>query len=259
MAPIAPIVFGFSLPADQVDDSSVEGASNLAYDIPNLQVDWIRKDTGIPVGFWRSVGNSHTSFSTECFLDELAFAAKKDPYEFRRSLLGKQPRHKTTLEPAATKASWGKPLPKGVFRGIAVFESFGSFVAQVAEVSVSNEGIVKVHRVVCAVDCGQVVNPDTVVAQMEGGIVFGLTAALYGEITIKDGRVQQKNFYDYQMLRINETPKIEVYIVPSNEKHGGVGEPGTPPIAPAVVNAIFAATGKRIRQLPIRPEELRKA
>jgi len=259
MAPIAPVVFGFALPETAVDDSSVEGASTLPYDFPNLQVDWIRKDTGIPVGFWRSVGSSHTAFSTECFLDEVAFAAKKDPYEFRRSLLEKHPRHKATLELAATKAGWGKPLAKGVFQGIAVHESFGSYVAQVADVSVDAGGNVKVHRIVCAIDCGQVVNPDTVVAQMEGSIIFGLTAALYGEITIKDGRVQQKNFYDYKMLRMNETPRIEVYIVPSTEKHGGVGEPGTPPTAPAVVNAIFAATGKRVRSLPIRTEELKKA
>jgi len=259
MAALAPAVFGFPFPADRLDDSAVEGASTLPYDIPNLQVDWIRKETGISVGFWRSVGSSHTAFSTECFLDELAFAAKKDPYEYRRSLLEKHPRHKATLELAATKAGWGKPLPKGVFRGIAVHESFQSYVAQVAEISVSNEGIVKVHRVVCAIDCGQVVNPDTIVAQMEGSIIFGLTAAFYGEITIKDGRVEQKNFYDYKMLRMNESPKIEVFIVPSTEKHGGVGEPGTPPIAPAVVNAIFAATGKRLRSLPIRAEELKKA
>jgi isoquinoline 1-oxidoreductase beta subunit len=259
MAPLAPVLFGFEMPPTQVDDSSVEGASTLPYDFPNLQVDWIRKDTGVPVGFWRSVGSSHTAFSTECFLDEVAFAAKKDPYEFRRALLEKHPRHKGALELAATKAGWGQPLPKGVARGIAVHESFGSYVAQVAEISVDELGKVKVHRVVCAVDCGQVVNPDTVVAQMEGSIIFGLTAALYGEITIKDGRVEQRNFYDYKMLRMNETPKIEVYIVPSTEKHGGVGEPGTPPIAPAVVNAIFAATGKRIRSLPIRAEELKKA
>jgi isoquinoline 1-oxidoreductase beta subunit len=162
------------------------------------------------------------------------------------------------LRLAADKAGWGK-APKGKFQGIAVHESFGSYVAQVAEVSFDKEGKVRLDRVVCAVDCGQVVNPDTVVAQMEGGIIFGLTAALYGEITIKNGRVEQRNFYDYKMLRMNETPKIETYIVPSTEGHGGVGEPGTPPIAPAVVNAIFAATGKRIRSLPIRPEELKQA
>jgi isoquinoline 1-oxidoreductase beta subunit len=161
------------------------------------------------------------------------------------------------LKLAAEKAGWSKPPAKGIGRGIAVHESFGSYVAQVAEVSVEKDGHVRVHRVVCAVDCGQVVNPDTVNAQMEGGIVYGLTAALYGEITLKEGRVEQQNFYDYKMLRMNEMPKVEVYIVPSTEKHGGVGEPGTPPIAPAVVNAIFAATGKRIRSLPIRREELR--
>ncbi|MEZ5427995.1 MAG: xanthine dehydrogenase family protein molybdopterin-binding subunit [Pyrinomonadaceae bacterium] len=259
MAPVAPVLFGFPFPADRVDDSSVEGASTLPYDIPNLQVDWVRKDTGVPVGFWRSVGSSHTAFSTECFLDELAAAAKKDPYQFRLSLLENHPRHRGALQLAAEKAGWDKPAPKGIYRGIAVHESFGSFVAQVAEVSVADDGKVRVHRVVCAIDCGQVVNPDTVVAQMEGSIIFGLTAALYGEITIKNGRVEQNNFYDYKMLRMSETPRIEVHIVPSKEKHGGVGEPGTPPIAPAVVNAIFAATGKRVRQLPIRAGELKKA
>jgi len=259
MASLAPSVFGFPFPEGQMDDTAVEGASTLPYHVQNLKVDWIRAETGVPLGFWRSVGSSHTAFSTECFLDEVAFAAKKDPYEFRRSLLEKHPRHKATLELAAAKAGWGKSQPKGVFQGIAVHESFGSYVAQVADVSVDASGNVKVHRIVCAIDCGQVVNPDTVIAQMEGSIIFGLTAALYGEITIKDGRVEQKNFYDYKMLRMNETPKIEVYIVPSTEKHGGVGEPGTPPTAPAVVNAIFAATGKRIRSLPIRTEELKKA
>lgn len=238
----------------QVDGSAVEGASDLPYDVRNLQVDWVRSEPGIPVGFWRSVGSSHTAFSTECFLDELAHAAGKDPLAYRLSLLGKNPRHAGALNLAAEKAGWGKPLAKGMGRGIAVHESFGSYVAQVADVSVDKDGHVKVHRVVCAVDCGQVVNPDTVIAQMEGGIVYGLTAALYGEITLSGGRVQQRNFYDYKMLRMNEMPKVEVYIVPSTEKHGGVGEPGTPPIAPAVVNAIFAATGKRIRSLPIKPE-----
>ncbi|MGH7451838.1 MAG: molybdopterin cofactor-binding domain-containing protein, partial [bacterium] len=188
---------------------------------------------------------------------ELAHATGKDPYEYRRALLGKHPRHKRVLELAADKAGWGKPLPKGRARGLAVHESFGSFVAQVAEVSVSKEGKLRVHRVVCAIDCGPVVNPDTIEAQMESGIVFGLTAALYGEITFKNGRVVQHNFYDYKMLRMDEMPAVEVHIVPSAEKMGGVGETAVPPIAPAVANAIFAAIGKRIRQLPIRSEELR--
>lgn len=259
MAALGPALFGGAPPPDRLDDSATEGAHTLPYDTQNLLVDWVRTDPGVPVGFWRSVGSSHTAFSTECFLDELAHAAGKDPLQFRLSLLAKHPRHAGALKLAAEKAGWNKPLPKGMGRGIAVHESFGSYVAQVAEVSVDRDGHVKVHRVVIACDCGQVVNPDTVVAQMEGGMVYGLTAALYGEITLKDGRVQQRNFYDYKMLRMNEMPKCEVHIVPSTEKHGGVGEPGTPPIAPAVVNAIFAATGKRIRSLPIRSEELKQA
>jgi isoquinoline 1-oxidoreductase beta subunit len=257
MATLGPGLFGFAPPPDRLDDSATEGAHTLPYDTQNLYVDWVRSDPGVPVGFWRSVGSSHTAFSTECFLDEVAHAAGKDPLAYRLSLLEKHPRHAGALKLAAEKAGWGKPLAKGIGRGIAVHESFGSYVAQVAEVSVDKDGQVKVHRVVIAVDCGQVVNPDTVAAQMEGGMVYGLTAALYGEITVKNGRVEQRNFYDYKMLRMNEMPKCEVYIVPSTEKHGGVGEPGTPPIAPAVVNAIFAATGKRIRSLPLRPEELR--
>lgn len=258
MAVLGPGLFGGAPPADRLDDSSVEGAHTLPYDMQNLYVDWVRPEPGIPVGFWRSVGSSHTAFSTECFLDELAFAAKKDPVDFRLSLLEKHPRHAGALKLAAEKIGWSKPAPKGIFRGIAVHESFESYVAQAAEVSVDKDGKVKVHRVVCAIDCGQVVNPDTVIAQMEGSIIFGLTAAMYGEITFEGGKPQQKNFYDYKMLRMHETPKIETYIVPSTEKHGGVGEPGTPPIAPAVVNAIFAATGKRIRSLPIRPEDLKE-
>jgi isoquinoline 1-oxidoreductase beta subunit len=257
MGSLGPMIFGFAPPPDRLDDSATEGAANLPYDTQNLFVDWVRPDHGVPVGFWRSVGSSHTAFSTECFLDELAHAAGKDPYEFRMSLLAKHPRHAGALKLAAEKAGWGKPLPKGMGRGIAVHESFGSYVAEVAEVSVDKNGHVKVHRVVIACDCGQVVNPDTVIAQMEGGMVYGLTAALYGEINIENGGVKQRNFYDYKMLRMNEMPKCEVYIVPSTEKHGGVGEPGTPPIAPAVVNAIFAATGTRIRSLPIRPEDLK--
>ncbi len=230
----------------------MEGAKELPYAIPNLQVEWAKQEPGVPIGFWRSVGHSHTAFATECFLDELAAAAGKDPYEFRRALLEKSPRHKRVLELAAAKGNWGKPLPKGQGRGIAVAESFDSFVAQVAEVTVGDDGSVRVNRVVCAIDCGPIVNPDTIEAQMQSGIVYGLTAALKGEITIEGGRVKQRNFSDYQMLRVKEMPRVEVYIVPSTDKMGGVGEPGTPPIAPAVVNAIFAATGKRIRKLPVR-------
>ncbi len=255
MESLGPGLFGFSPPADKLDDTATEGAHTLPYEMQNLFVDWVPVTQGVPVGFWRSVGSSHTAFSTECFLDELAQAAGKDPLAFRLSLLDKHPRHAGVLKLAAEKAGWNKPLAKGMGRGVAVHESFGSFVAQVAEVSVGKDGAVRVHRVVCAVDCGQVVNPDTVNAQMESGIVYGLTAALYGEITLKGGRVEQQNFYDYKMLRMNEMPKVEVHIVPSTEKHGGVGEPGTPPIAPAVVNAIFAVTGKRIRSLPIRRDE----
>jgi isoquinoline 1-oxidoreductase beta subunit len=197
------------------------------------------------------VNNSFNAFAVETFIDELAAAANADPYEYRRGLLANAPRHRGVLELAATKAGWGAPLPASRARGIAVHKSFESFVAEVAEVSVSPAGEVRVHRVVCAVDCGMYVNPDTIEAQMQSGIVYGLTAALKGAITIDRGRVQQSNFHDYPMLRMDEMPVVEVHIVPSTEAPGGVGEPGTPPIAPAVANAIFAATGKRIRKLPI--------
>ncbi|HXY25398.1 MAG TPA: xanthine dehydrogenase family protein molybdopterin-binding subunit [Candidatus Acidoferrum sp.] len=239
-----------------IDETSVEGQATSKYAIPNFLVEYVLTETGIPVGFWRSVGNSQNGYITECFIEELAKAAGKDSFEFRRKLLENAPRHRGVLELAAAKAGWGTPLPAGRTRGIAVVESFGSFVAEVAEVSFNKSSGVSVHRVVCAVDCGRHVNPDIVAAQMESGIVFGLTAALKGQITINKGRVEQSNFHDYEMLRLNEMPKVEVHIVPSNDPPGGCGEPGTPPIAPAVCNAIFAATGKPIRRLPIRPEDL---
>jgi isoquinoline 1-oxidoreductase beta subunit len=248
--------FSPGFPDGQLDESSVEGANNIPYEIPNIYVDWVRHEPGIPVGYWRSVGSSHTAFTVECFLDEVAAAAGKDPYEFRLSLLENDKKKAAVLKLAAEKAGWGKPAREGIFRGIAIAESFGSTVAEVAEVSVAKDGSVTVHRVVCAVDCGQTVNTDTVAAQMEGGIVYGLTAALYGEIEIEGGAVKQTNFNNYKMLRMREMPKVEVHIVPSNDAPGGVGEPGTPPIAGAVANAIFAATGKRIRQLPIDPATL---
>jgi isoquinoline 1-oxidoreductase beta subunit len=242
--------FEGGLVRDGIDITSVEGASTLPYAIPNMLVDLHTTKIGVPVLWWRSVGSTHTAFSTETFVDELAAAAGRDPLEFRRSMLVERPRHLAVLELAAQKAGWGRPLAKGRGRGIAVHESFHSFVAQVAEVSVAANGAVRVERVVCAVDCGVAVNPDVVRAQMEGGIGFGLSAALYSAITLKDGVVEQSNFHDYPPLRINEMPRVEVHIVASGSNPTGVGEPGVPPIAPAVANAIFAATGKRLRNLP---------
>ena len=234
-----------------VDQTSVEGASTLPYAIPNLLVDLHSPKLPIPVLWWRSVGSSHTAFVTEVFLDELAHAAGADPVAFRRKLLKEQPRYLAVLDLAAEKAGWGKPLPAGWGRGVAVQESFNTLVAEVAEVSVKPDGNFKVERVVCAVDCGVAVTPDVVKAQMEGGIGFGLSAALYGEITLKDGRTEQSNFYDFRILRMEDMPRVEVHIVASESAPTGVGEPGVPPIAPAVANALFAATGKRIRKLPI--------
>jgi isoquinoline 1-oxidoreductase beta subunit len=212
---------------------------------------------GVPVLAWRSVGNTHTCFVIETLIDELAFMAAKDPVAYRRVLLKDHPRHLAALDLATEKAEWSKPLPAGRFRGVAVHAAMGSYVSQVVELSVDDQKI-RIHRVVCAIDCGLAVNPDGVRAQMESGIVFGLTAALYGEITLVQGRVQQSNFHNYRMLRMHEMPVIEVYIVPSTGRMGGAGEPGVPPIAPALANALFAATGKRTRRLPVRVEELFK-
>ncbi len=234
-----------------VDPTSTEGASNQPYGIPNLDVRLASVELPIPVGFWRSVGNSHNGFVVESFIDELAHAAAQDPYQYRRRLLGDAPRHLGVLDRVAEMSDWGSEAPGGRARGIAVVESFGSYVAQVAEVSVDENNRPRVHKVWCAVDCGVVVNPRIVRAQMESGIVFGLTAALYGKISIDKGRVVQSNFHDYQMLRINEAPEMEVALVESTEDPGGVGEPGTPPIAPAVGNALYALTGTRVRELPI--------
>ena len=236
---------------DGVDPTSVEGAATIAYDIPNIDVSLATTQTGVPVLWWRVVGSSHTTFAVETFVDEVAHAAGKDPFEFRRDLLQHEPRMKAVLELAAEKAGWaGGALPKGRGRGIAVAEAFKTYVAQVAEVSVDDAGRVTVNRVVCAVDCGMPINPDVIAAQMEGGIGFGLGAAMYGAITLKNGRVEQGNFNDYRVLRINEMPRVEVHIVPSSVPPTGVGEPGVAPIGPAVANAIFAATGKRVRTLP---------
>src|SRR4029077_13215193 len=241
-----------------LDPDTTEGAIDLVYALPNMHVEYVRAEPpGIPTAFWRSVGPSHNVFVTESFVDELAAAAKQDPVVYRRALLDKTPRAKAVLELAAEKAGWGRPLPEGVGRGVSLQFVFATYLAQVAEVEVAKDGTVRVRRVVCAVDCGTVVNPDTVKAQIQSAVIFGITAALRGEITLKDGRVQQSNFHDYQMLRMNEAPAIEVYIVNSAEAPGGMGEAGTSAIAPAITNAIFAAMGKRIRKLPVADQTVR--
>jgi len=247
---------------DGIDAVSVEGAANLPYAIPNLLVDLhTPSDIGVPVLWWRSVGSSHTAFSTEAFLDEVAAAAGKDPLALRQELLAAHPRYLAVLKLAADKAGWGTKLKAGKAgerrgRGIAIHESFHSIVAQVAEVTVAKDGSLKVDRMVCAVDCGTAINPDNIRSQVEGGIGFALSAVLHGEITLKEGRVEQGNFDGYAPLRINEMPRVEVHIVPSAAPPTGIGEPGVPPVAPAVANAIAAATGKRVHRLPIRPADL---
>ena len=245
---------------DGLDPDSTEGAIDLVYDLPNFHVEYLRVEPpGIPTGFWRSVGPSHNVFVTESFIDEMAAAAKQDAVAYRRSLLDKSPRAKAVLDLAAEKSGWGQTLPKGIGRGVSLQFVFGSYLAQVAEVEVSKEGVVRLRRVVCAVDCGTVVNPNTVQAQIQSGIMFGATAALYGEITLKNGRVEQTNFDTYQMLRMNEAPAIEVHVVKSSEPPGGMGETGTSAIVPAIANAVFAATGKRLRKMPVDASLLKQA
>jgi isoquinoline 1-oxidoreductase subunit beta len=245
-----------------VDPDAVEAAADIQYAIADLRVEYVRHEPPVATAFWRGVGATHNIYVVESFIDELAAAGKHDPVDLRRALLKDSPRKLGVLNLAAEKAGWGKPLEpvagRRVGRGVSCQFAFGSYLAQVADVSVGPDGDVRVHRVVCAVDCGQAVNPDTIVAQMEGGIIFGLTAALWGEVTLDKGRVQQSNFNDYRIMRINETPAIEVHIVNSKDEPGGIGEPGTSGAAPALCNAVFAATGKRIRKLPIG-EQLKKA
>ena len=235
-----------------LDPDSVDGAVKLAYDLPNKRVEYLRVEPpGIPTAFWRSVGPSHNVFVVEGFMDELAAAARQDPVAYRMALLDKAPRAKAVLAVAAQKAGWGETLPPGSGRGVSLQSVFGSYLALVAEIDVAADKSVRVRRVVAAVDCGMVVNPNTVRAQIESGVNFGITAALYGEITVKDGKVEQSNFDDYQMLRIDQAPSIEVHIMPSSEAPGGMGEPGTSAVVPAVANAVFAATGRRLRKMPI--------
>jgi isoquinoline 1-oxidoreductase subunit beta len=234
------------------DFDAVEGAAEPPYALPNIHVDYVRVEPpGIPTAFWRGVGPTHNVFVVESFIDELAALAKQDPVAYRRALLGHNPRALGVLNLATEKAGWGGPLPAGRGRGVSLQFAFGTYLSQVAEVEVANDGSIKVHRIVCAVDCGFAVNPDTIAAQMEGGSIFGLTAALHGVITLKNGRVEQSNFHDYLPMRISEVPVVETHLVKSAESPGGIGEAPTAAVAPAVANAIFAATGRRIRTLPI--------
>ena len=248
-----------SLIKDGVDVVNVRTFADAPYAFPNIHMEYAMRNTHVPPGPWRAVAHTHNPYFRESFIDELAHAAGQEPYQFRRKLLAQAPKDLAILDAVAKAADWEKSLPEGVHRGIAVQDAYGSYTAAVIEASVNAEGVLKVHRVVVGIDCGYVANPDSVRAQVEGSVVFGLTAALYGEITIKDGRVEQSNFHNYKMMRIAEMPKVEVVLEPSGGFWGGAGEPGMAPLAPALCNAIFAATGKRIRSLPLSQHDLRKA
>jgi isoquinoline 1-oxidoreductase beta subunit len=256
----SPSIFAALLPqrlTNGVDQAAANGFTDeMAYDVPNYHVEYAMRTTPVPVGFWRSVNHSQNGFFRECFVDEMAHAAGQDPYQFRRKLLSKSPERLAVLDAAAQKAGWEKPAPPSVSRGIALVEAYGSLCAQVVEASVGEKGQVRVHRVVAALDTGHVVNPAILASQVESGIVYGLTAALYGAITIENGRVSQGNFDDYEMLRMADMPAVETVLVPSGGFWGGGGEPAVPPLAPALCNAIFAATGKRIRSLPLKDQDL---
>jgi isoquinoline 1-oxidoreductase beta subunit len=240
-----------------LNPSGTEGV--FGYTIPNLLIDHAMRNPAVPPGFWRGVNNNQNALYLECFMDELAHAAGQDPLEFRRKLLINHPKHLAVLNAVAERAGWGTPAPQGVYRGLAQHMGYGSYVAACAEVSVSDSGMLKIHRIVAATDCGHAVNPQQIEAQVEGSFVYGLTALLYGEITLKDGKVEQENFDTYQMMRMDEMPKVETIVMPSGGFWGGVGEPTIFVAAPAVLNAIFAATGKRIRQVPLMKADLRRA
>ncbi|OLB41563.1 MAG: aldehyde dehydrogenase [Candidatus Rokubacteria bacterium 13_1_20CM_2_68_19] len=254
---VGPAIIARYLPPafkDGIDIDAVDGAVQLLYDIPAIQVEHVRHEEPVlNTGFWRGVGVTHNNFVIESFIDELAAASRQDPVAFRRALLGKSPRAMAVLDLATKEAGWGKPLPRGHGRGVALlYSGWGTYLAQVAEVEITGSGDVRVHRIVSAVDCGTIVNPDIVKAQIESGVVYGISAALWGEVTLKNGRVEQSNFHNYRVLRMNETPPIDVHLVRNGEAPGGIGEPGTAVTAPALANAIFAATGKRLRKLPLQ-------
>ena len=246
-----------SLVRDGVDLVGVRTFADTPYAFPHMRMEYAMRNTHVPPGPWRAVAHTHNPFFRECFIDELAQAAGQDPYQFRRKLLAEAPKDLAILDAVAKAAHWNTPAPEGVHRGIAVQDSYGSYTAAVIELSLRAPGEFHIHRVLVGIDCGYVVNPDSVRDQLEGSVVYALTAALYGEITIRDGRVEQSNFHNYPMMRIAEMPKVETILAPSGGFWGGVGEPGMAPLAPALCNALFAATGKRIRSLPLTRHEFR--